>query len=626
MTADMLRGVIPHGLRFAVVLGAACLLLRFLPSAINAACVVAGLSVILRWRCAAASPLLCPLSITMGFALAVGLQQVWRTERMRRQEFARMRRDARLCEELRRAKEAAEAADRAKTSLLAMVSHEVRIPMNGVLGVLQLLEGSRLDAIQRRQVSIARDCAEHLVGLLDGVADYVRGGAALDAPAPIDFDPRHLIEGVVELMRTHASARQTAIDVFVDHRVPPALHADAGRLRQVLMNLLSNAVKFTERGRVGVSLTMRGRVAGAWQLEIAVEDTGIGIPEHMLTRIFDEFVQADESIGRRFGGAGLGLAVCRRIVETLGGTIAVASEYGVGSRFRVVVPVAAAVAARPPAISALPSSRRLKLLVVDDDPVNLIVIGGLLTQAGHDATPVSSADAAVAEIARGRFDAVFVDLHMPLVDGIETARRIRVQNARSQGRPEMPIVVLTADLLRARHADVADAFMSILVKPVRRDALCRVLELVAGAAEPARPSDGIGSTDMAVDLACLSEHAEALGVAAVGWLVHQFRFAGRRSLRELGEAITEQNLHRVNELSHRLASSAAALGLLRLGALAERLKQAAARHPPSDLSALLVALDIEFEHAFDALRDIAREARGARRNRQLHRFTAASSR
>ncbi|AOJ11552.1 ATP-binding protein [Burkholderia mayonis] len=601
--------------------------LRFVASAINGACFAVGLIAILRWRCAAMSPLLYPLSIAMGFALAIGLQQVWRAERMRRQEFARVRSETHQREALRRAKDVAEAADRAKTTLLAVVSHEVRIPMNGVLGVLQLLEDSRLDAIQRRQVAIARDCAEHLTGLLDSMIDYVRLGAVVEEPVPTDFDPRQLIQGVVELMRTRALARQTTIDVLVNRDVPEALHADAGRLRQVLVNLLSNAVKFTERGRVGVLLTMRGGVAGELQLEITVEDTGIGIPENMLARIFDEFTQADESIGRRFGGAGLGLAVCRRVVDMLGGTITAVSEHGVGSRFQVVVPVAAAIVAAPPDIPASPPSRRLKLLVVDDDPINQVVICGLLTQAGHDATPVSSGEAAVAETAREHFDGVFLDLHMPLVDGIETARRIRAQNARAQERREMPIVVLTADLLRAQSAGVTDIFTSVLVKPIRRDALRRVLETVGGTAVARpRPSDKIWSTDAAVDLVCLSEHAEALGAAAVGWLVHQFRHEGRRLLNDLGEAVAEQNASRIKALSHRLTSSAAALGLVRLGRLAERVKQAAGRDEASELFALLIALGIEFEHTFEALRKIAREARGARRSRQPPRFTTASSR
>lgn len=601
--------------------------LRFVPSAINGASFAVGLIAILRWRCAAMSPLLYPLSIAMGFALAVGLQQVWRAERMRRQEFARVRSETRQREELRRAKEVAEAADQAKTRLLAVVSHEVRIPMNGVLGVLQLLEGSRLDAIQRRQVAIARDCAEHLTGLLDSIIDYVRLGVVVDEPVPADFDPRQLIQSVVELMRTRALARQTTIDVLVNRDVPEALHADAGRLRQVLVNLLSNAVKFTERGRVGVSLTMRGSAADELQLEITVEDTGIGIPENMLARIFDEFTQVDESIGRRFGGAGLGLAVCRRVVGMLGGTITAASEQGIGSRFQVVVPVAAAIVAAPRDIPASPPSRRLKLLVVDDDPINQIVICGLLAQAGHDATPVSSGEAAVAETAREHFDGVFVDLHMPRVDGIETARRIRAQNARAQGRGEMPIVVLTADLLQAQSSGVTDVFTSVLAKPIRRDALRRVLETVCGTAVArARPSGEIGSTDAAVDLVCLSEHADALGADAVGWLVHQFRHAGRRLLNDLGEAVAEQNADRIKALSHRLTSSAAALGLVRLRRFAERVKQAADRNDASELSVLLIALDVEFEHAFEALRKIARDARGARCGRQLPRFTAASSR
>jgi signal transduction histidine kinase len=293
---------------------------------------------------------------------------------------ARVQNEIAQMEELRAAKEVAEAADRAKTRFLGIVSHEVRTPKNGVLGVLQLMEGSCLDALQRRQVAIARNCAESLTGLLDTIIDYARLGSASETPVQVDFDPRQLLYGVVELLRPRAAAQQTVIRTMVDERVPARLNADAHKLRQVLVNLLSNAVKFTEHGRIRVALSLQTSEESPRQsIELVIEDNGIGIPAEKQERIFEEFTQADDSIARRFGGAGLGLAVCRRLVQLLGGTISVVSAAGDGSRFCVTIPVVQAGSAGP-ATPAPAVSRRLKVLVVDDDSINQIVACGLLVR------------------------------------------------------------------------------------------------------------------------------------------------------------------------------------------------------------------------------------------------------
>jgi signal transduction histidine kinase/DNA-binding response OmpR family regulator len=598
--------------------------LRFVARAVNGASFAVALVVVLRATGTLTPTIVVPLSISVFFALAAGLPLVRQVERLRREEFARAQREKAQLEELRVAKEAAEAADRAKTRFLAVVSHEVRTPMNGVLGVLQLLEGSRLDALQRRQVAIARDCAESLTSLLDTIIDYVRLGTAIEAPVAVDFDPRQLVHSVVELLRPRAVAQQTAVQVQIDASVSAGLHADASKLRQVLINLLSNAIKFTEQGQVDVKLSSRTGDDGEQWLELVVEDDGIGISPDKLVRIFDEFMQADDSISRRFGGAGLGLAVCKRLIQVMGGTIVVTSEMGAGSRFcaAVRVAVAGAMVTAAPVSSA---ARRLKLLVVDDDPINQIVVCGLLAQAGHDATPVSSGAAAIAETGRERFDAVFMDLHMPLMDGIEAARRIRALSTSEHST--MPIVALTADLLQMQSAGFTELFSSVVAKPIRRDALRRVLAVIgANAASPRQAPARNRAANETVDLLHLSEHVEALGVAAVGRLAHQFRRTGRRLLSELAETVTREDAHRTQELAHRLASSASALGLMRLGGFAERLEQAASQGKSPELVVLATTLGIEFERSFEALREIAREAKAAQRTRQVPQSTAVSSR
>jgi signal transduction histidine kinase/CheY-like chemotaxis protein/HPt (histidine-containing phosphotransfer) domain-containing protein len=588
--------------------------LRFAPRVANAACFALAMVIVWRATGTITQALVGPLSVSVIFALVAGLPLVRYLERLRRQEFARVQSERVQMEELRAAKEAAEAADRAKTRFLAIVSHEVRTPMNGVLGVLQLMEGSRLDALQRRQVAIARDCAESLTGLLDTIIDYARLGTASETLVPVDFDPRQLLHGVVELLRPRADAQRTAMQVRVDERVPARLRADACKLRQVLVNLLNNAVKFTEHGRIHVALSLRTGEEGTSQsIELVVEDNGIGIPAGKLERIFEEFTQADDSIARRFGGAGLGLAVCRRLVQLLGGTISVTSTSGDGSRFRVAIPVAAASPAGAAAPSAPSVSRRLKVLVVDDDPINQIVACGLLAQLGHDATPAASGAAGVAEIEQASFDAVLMDLHMPTTDGFEAARRIRA--LADPGRAAVPIMALSADVLLTQDARFTECGLSrLLPKPLRRDALRSALATIdAGAAPaPTRP-EKTWSTDASIDLVHLSEQVEALGAPAVGKLLRMFRRVGRQLLGELEAAVLNDKPHRAADLVHRLGSSASALGMARLCRVADRVERAARDGAPSqELIAQTTTLAIEFHHAFDALHDLAHDTRSAR--------------
>ena len=598
--------------------------MRFVVRAVNGAALAVALVLVLRITGTITSALVVPFSVSTTFALVAGLPLVRELERLRREEFARTLREQARMEQLRQAREAAEAADCAKTRFLAMVSHEIRTPMNGVLGVLQLLEGSRLDALQCRQVAIARDCAESLTGLLDALIDYARLGSAIEAPVAVDFDPRQWVGSAVDLMRPRATARRTVIRTQIGEDVPAVLHADVGKLQQVLINLLNNAVKFTEQGRIDVRLAQRFGEGGERRLELEVEDSGIGIAHAKLEGIFDEFVQADDSIARRFGGAGLGLAVCKRLVHLLGGSIVATSEMEMGSCFRVTIPVdvASAIATAEP---VSPSMRRLRVLVVDDDPINQIVACGLLAQAGHDAMPVDNGEAACAEIAREHFDVVFMDLHMPVMDGFESARRIRALSA--PGQNAMPIVALTADLLQARSAGFADLFSDVLAKPIRRDALRRVLATIgAERALSSRQPDGTWSTDALVDLVHLSEHIDALGAEAVARLVHRFRLAGRRELGDLREAAASGNATRIAELAHRFASSASALGLPRLRRFAERVEYSTRQGSLPDVAASIATLGMEFDRTFDGLRELAREARAARRRAQVPQLTVASSR
>ena len=382
---------------------------------------------------------------------------------------------ARIEAELVAAKEQAEAASRAKTIFLASMSHEVRTPMNGVIGMAEVLLREPLAGPQRDYALTILRSARALLGLLDDVLDVSKIEAGRFELRTARFDLPELLQEVAGLYAETARAKGIAFTLSVADDLPRWVTGDAVRLRQVLVNLVSNAVKFTDRGSVSIAAEPAGAA-----LRFTVRDTGIGIPYGQQERIFDAFVQADQGTARRYGGTGLGLSIAREIVRLMGGRIALESAPGEGAAFsfEVALPLAEAPAQPAPDIAAAFPGRRV--LVADDDRVNAEVTRILLEYHGVEVVTAADGDAVLREHERRDFDLVLMDCEMPGMDGFEATRRIREREA--AGRRKVPIVAVTAHAIEGyRERCLQGGMDDYLAKPFEGAALAALLGRWLGA-------------------------------------------------------------------------------------------------------------------------------------------------
>ncbi|WP_374574643.1 ATP-binding protein [Phenylobacterium sp.] len=379
---------------------------------------------------------------------------------------------ARASAELAAQKHAAEAANRAKSAFLAMMSHELRTPMNGVLGMAHALETTALDRRQREYLHTLIRSGDGLMAILDDVLDLARIEAGRMEVADEAFDLHDVVVRAQGLWRQAADDKGLSMACEIAEAAPAWVRGDGVRVRQILLNLISNAVKFTEAGEVRVAL----RPARGGGVELAVSDTGMGIDEATRAGLFQSFTQAEAGGARRHGGVGLGLAISQDLARLMGGMIEVDTEPGRGSTFYVRLPLAAVEPPAPAAPAPPAEPGCLAVLVVDDNAANRAVAVALLEALG--ALPRTAADgaAALAALNEASCDLVLMDIHMPGMDGVEVARRIR---AGETGDPEVPIMALTADAMAgARERLLAQGFDDYLTKPISPARLAQALARV----------------------------------------------------------------------------------------------------------------------------------------------------
>ncbi|MET1058466.1 MAG: ATP-binding protein [Nocardioides sp.] len=512
--------------------------------------------------------------------------------------------------QLAAARDAAMEASRLKSEFLATMSHEIRTPLNGVIGLNELLQRTGLTDDQRRLAEGVQGAGRTLLGVINDILDFSKIEAGELELEEVDFEVRRILDQTAAMLAESAGERGIGLSVSVDDEVPDRLVGDPTRLGQVLSNLIANAIKFTSAGEVKVRAHVAGEDPDGVLLGVEVVDTGIGIRQDQMDRLFEPFRQADASTTRTHGGTGLGLAISRQLVTAIGGDIGARSTPGEGSTFWFTARLSRS---RPGVRRLEPTEPRRSdgirhghVLLVEDNEVNQLVALGFLESLGYTADVAANGEEAVARAADATYDAILMDLQMPVLDGVAATRQIRA----AEGGRSVPIIAMTASAFEGeREKCLAAGMDDFLTKPVDSTRLASVLRAHAHRTggvrvapvtldeAPAAPADAVLDTGRIEELLEMGEGAEVLVHKAVDNFVSRVP----DTVTGLQEAVARQDGPELQALAHRLKGSALNIGASRVARVSLALEESGREGCTEEAAALLVELESALGEARVAL-------------------------